>query len=985
MRIRRLYIGDFGILRNQTLNDLKNLVVVGGCNRAGKSTFMQVLRYLGYGIPQNKSVPPANVGYMIEADVTQEETQTDYHIRLSGYAEPVCTIAGQDKKISAASLYGLDQFTYHNLFTISLEQLTRIPEGIKDKDVVKLQSALLGAGLADIANIPGLEEKFLKYAAAIGGKDGNLTVKGFSSHVQKIRDGDRRKKAALSQVDEYNNKQKLLSSLQEQEESLRKLIQELKARQDILEIVKSNYDTLLELTGLDSLLERHEGACMPDNIRVENHSAVEAAYKVFRDMKAGWLRQYEELAAGIGNREQAGSIAQLLVKHKDRLQSFYDRLSGLQEIWNSLESIQYRLKEHNRQIIERISRLNAGWNRDNMNILRGLRLDLIEESCLMEAAGEYKSIENKLNQVNLKLDEANSKYDRLNGQVEEWQKNAPAAGLNLYLWAFAVSAAAGLALWFINPYIGLFLGLFGVLGSFLYVFIKGLGQKEAGLRLKELKAEITDCKTLQEKLAGEKELLEKQMQAVDAYLSDVRNKLGIQGKISPDGILEYYRTLADITGRLRNLDSEKEEMEKKFRELTERVNEIACVLSEFDSTFAGTLSEGDKQLTPDVWSEIQAGIKKWHGLMEKAVLLENTALQLQRERDRLLQLSGLSYSLEGLSGSEQVLSGTGTEPYLLPAAVCPEDLDLELSAFERQIEDYLNLCKKRTDYLEKRSRKEFIRQSLERAASSERAAKAAAVLDYQLNNPLELFHKIYNQFPSKEFMEREYAQAVRHIQNCEEQLEKCREEILKTKTQLEQLSMTEELEYSHEMIRQGRTGLFQASYQYAVWKAAAWLCSEIKNGFMNKMKDELLHKADGVLSQLTGGEYRRILPKDDFKDFSFMLQDGSLQDNSSILSRGTREQVFLAVRLGRILDIKPALPVIIDDSFVNFDRAHLKQAVDIICRLSQTHQVFIMTCHPHLVGMLMENGCSAQYWRLVKGQFSPDKGLELMKYLSSFS
>ena len=48
MKIRRLHIGDFGIIRNQTLDDLgQGLVVIGGPNRAGKTSFMQVLRYLG--------------------------------------------------------------------------------------------------------------------------------------------------------------------------------------------------------------------------------------------------------------------------------------------------------------------------------------------------------------------------------------------------------------------------------------------------------------------------------------------------------------------------------------------------------------------------------------------------------------------------------------------------------------------------------------------------------------------------------------------------------------------------------------------------------------------------------------------------------------------------------------------------------------------------------------------------------------------------
>ncbi|MFW6229945.1 MAG: AAA family ATPase [Halanaerobium sp.] len=47
MYYKKIYIRDFGIFQNQTLNNIsKNLVVIGGKNRAGKSTFLKLLRYL---------------------------------------------------------------------------------------------------------------------------------------------------------------------------------------------------------------------------------------------------------------------------------------------------------------------------------------------------------------------------------------------------------------------------------------------------------------------------------------------------------------------------------------------------------------------------------------------------------------------------------------------------------------------------------------------------------------------------------------------------------------------------------------------------------------------------------------------------------------------------------------------------------------------------------------------------------------------------
>ncbi len=152
------------------------------------------------------------------------------------------------------------------------------------------------------------------------------------------------------------------------------------------------------------------------------------------------------------------------------------------------------------------------------------------------------------------------------------------------------------------------------------------------------------------------------------------------------------------------------------------------------------------------------------------------------------------------------------------------------------------------------------------------------------------------------------------------------------------------------------------------------MCREIRNRFLDKTKDELLIQSEDILKQLTGGDYRRIFPKENLSDFSFTLENGAVQDNSSILSRGTVEQVFLAIRLGRILDSNSGLPVIIDDSLVNFDAAHLKRALAIIAKLSQSHQVFIMTCQPHLVDLLMDMDISSQYWMLNNGRFSLTNG-----------
>ena len=70
------------------------------------------------------------------------------------------------------------------------------------------------------------------------------------------------------------------------------------------------------------------------------------------------------------------------------------------------------------------------------------------------------------------------------------------------------------------------------------------------------------------------------------------------------------------------------------------------------------------------------------------------------------------------------------------------------------------------------------------------------------------------------------------------------------------------------------------------------------------------------------------------------------------LSRGTREQLFLALRFGLILELGQRaehLPVIVDEALVNFDPTRGTKAAESFIDLSETNQVLVFTCHPQIV------------------------------------
>jgi hypothetical protein len=71
-----------------------------------------------------------------------------------------------------------------------------------------------------------------------------------------------------------------------------------------------------------------------------------------------------------------------------------------------------------------------------------------------------------------------------------------------------------------------------------------------------------------------------------------------------------------------------------------------------------------------------------------------------------------------------------------------------------------------------------------------------------------------------------------------------------------------------------------------------------------------------------------------------------------LLSSGTREQLFLALRLAMISAYAKKgvrLPVILDDVLVNFDHERAAAAARVLCEFAGAeHQILVFTCHEHI-------------------------------------
>ncbi|MEO7112711.1 MAG: AAA family ATPase [Polyangiaceae bacterium] len=117
--------------------------------------------------------------------------------------------------------------------------------------------------------------------------------------------------------------------------------------------------------------------------------------------------------------------------------------------------------------------------------------------------------------------------------------------------------------------------------------------------------------------------------------------------------------------------------------------------------------------------------------------------------------------------------------------------------------------------------------------------------------------------------------------------------------------------------------------------------------FERDNQPSLLKSVSELLSQITGGKYVRVEQR--FAD-SILRVVTSQGDERTFdeLSTGTREQLYLSIRLAFVEDYcqkNEPLPVVMDDVFVNFDHERAKASFSALKSLLRSTQVCFFTCH----------------------------------------
>ncbi len=135
-----------------------------------------------------------------------------------------------------------------------------------------------------------------------------------------------------------------------------------------------------------------------------------------------------------------------------------------------------------------------------------------------------------------------------------------------------------------------------------------------------------------------------------------------------------------------------------------------------------------------------------------------------------------------------------------------------------------------------------------------------------------------------------------------------------------------------------------------------WLLSRLtgvaERRFRESHQPELVRRAGEILGALTGGRYDTLLLGDDENPDLLQVRATHLPSALPVehpLSTGTREQIWFALRMGVVELVEgggEVLPLVLDEVFVNWDAERRGAALDALARMAERRQVFLVTCHP---------------------------------------
>ena len=181
-----------------------------------------------------------------------------------------------------------------------------------------------------------------------------------------------------------------------------------------------------------------------------------------------------------------------------------------------------------------------------------------------------------------------------------------------------------------------------------------------------------------------------------------------------------------------------------------------------------------------------------------------------------------------------------------------------------------------------------------------------------------------------------------------------------TKTRVDYLVDNEDMSKKQAELEIDRQKIREYGRGWAVNKVALYMLGKARKKYEKERQPEVIKAAEEIFGFVTQGRYSRLFKPMDSDDI--FIVDGHEKVKGLLeMSRGTREQLYLALRFGLISEYEKrseSLPLVMDDIFVNFDDDRNSKMLDRLRQFSDKRQVIVLTCHKRTLDVYSSIGAN---------------------------
>jgi len=180
------------------------------------------------------------------------------------------------------------------------------------------------------------------------------------------------------------------------------------------------------------------------------------------------------------------------------------------------------------------------------------------------------------------------------------------------------------------------------------------------------------------------------------------------------------------------------------------------------------------------------------------------------------------------------------------------------------------------------------------------------------------------------------------------------------KNKIDQLSSSQDLLIKLGEMELRKQQLQDCSREWVKYQIALTMLNKAISKYENTRQPEVIKAASEVFSSITENKYSTIIKSVDGDE---MFIKDKMENRKTILemSRGTREQLYFAMRLGLIKEYETraeSMPVIMDDILVNFDEERGPKAIKVLNEFAKERQVIVLTCHKNTLDTYKKLGAN---------------------------